>query len=70
MYYIKKSSTNKLTIKCSVIQGSILGPLLFLMHISDLAKISSLIDPIMFADENLFFIPITTFGSPSLTMNF
>ena len=44
------------TIKCGVPQGSILGPLLFILHINDLANASELTDPLLFADDtNIFY---------------
>ena len=47
--------TNIETITCGVPLGSILGPLLFLIFVYDLHKVTKHLDPIMFADDtNLF----------------
>ena len=54
MYNGFKSSNSE--IKCGVPQGSILGPLLFLLYINDLATVSEACFSISFADDTNMFI--------------
>ena len=56
-YQIENSDkqANIENIRCRIPQGSILGPLLFLIFVNDLHKVRKYLDPIMFADDtNLF----------------
>ena len=49
-------SSESCEIKCGVPQGSILGPLLFLLYINGLCNVSKVVDFILFADDtNIFF---------------
>jgi hypothetical protein len=62
--YVNNHNSTKSTISCGVPQGFILGPLLFLVYINDLANFSTIMSAILFADDSNLFIS----GSDLLTL--
>ena len=66
---MKITKLEKLEIQCGIPQGSILGSLLFIIYINNLAKAADVLDPIMFADDTNLLYSNNNIQDLFLTMN-
>ena len=57
------------TVLCRVLQGSILGKLLFLLYVNDVVNVSDNMFPILFADDTNVFINAVNLNNMTVSMN-
>lgn len=66
---LNKTNSFKSIVTCGVPQGSILGPLLFILYINDIVQASDALFPIIFADDTNIFFTGTDIDETIRTMN-
>ena len=68
--YVNNVSSQHLPVRCGVPQGSILGPLFFIIYINDISTISNVMEFILFADDTNLFLQDASLSSLESRLKF
>jgi len=66
---LNEVKSDMLCVNCGVPQGSILGPLLFIIYVNDIVNISNILQMILFADDTNIFVSGPNINELCLSMN-
>jgi len=67
--YVNNVSPQHSPVRCGVPQGSILGPLLFIIYINDISTISNVREFVLFADDTNLFLQDISLSSLESRLN-
>ena len=67
--YLDRYVSSMLNISCGIPQGSVLGPLLFILYVNDMSNVSQLVKCVLFADDTNIIYSSNTIDDVDMIIN-